>query len=195
MPLHRAFPLILVAGLCVALTGVADTAPSGPEAPSLVTDGDPERGIEPCANCHQADGGGSEGGRRTRALLPWAVGYLSPTKSTSFATATAATPSWRPGRNCSPRMRSGRGGDVFPALPPASNAIVPDHMEIRKPANGLRSMATGPNADCPPASSATAPSASVRARTSRRWPGSPTTTSSASSRPGAPASARAITTA
>jgi hypothetical protein len=45
MPLHRAFPLILVAGLYVALPSIADPAPSGPEAPSLVTDGDPERGI------------------------------------------------------------------------------------------------------------------------------------------------------
>ncbi len=79
MPLHRCFPLILVASLCTALTAVAETAPSGLEAPSLVTHGDPERGIKPCSECHQPNGDGSESvgaGEHFPALAGQPFNYL-----------------------------------------------------------------------------------------------------------------------
>ncbi len=127
MPLHRAFPLILVAGLCVALTGVADTAPSGPEAPSLVTDGDPERGIKPCSECHQPNGGGSEsiGAARLAAI---GSRYIE-NQIQNFRNGNRKHPIMAPWAEELTDEEVKQLAAYYNALPPASNAIVPPHLK------------------------------------------------------------------
>jgi cytochrome c553 len=84
---------IFVAILCVAPLVCAQAAASEP--PALVTEGDPNRGIKPCSECHQSNGGGSEeiGAARLAAI---GEQYIL-NQIENFRNATAGTRSWRPG--------------------------------------------------------------------------------------------------
>lgn len=119
--------LLLAPTLCL-WAGSALTAPADAGlAQRLVTAGDPERGIEPCANCHQADGGGSEevGAPRLAAL---GADYLA-RQIENFRNGNREHPIMAPWAKLLTDKETTALAAYFAALPPASNAIVPRHLD------------------------------------------------------------------
>lgn len=93
----------------------------------LVSQGDPKRGIEPCANCHQADGGGSEevGAPRLAAM---GSGYLA-NQIHNFRDGHRKHPIMAPWAKLLSEEEITAVSAYFAALPPASNAVVPKHLD------------------------------------------------------------------
>lgn len=113
----------------VAMPGVSGAAATSPDvnlAEALVTQGDSQRGIEPCAKCHQADGGGSEevGAPRLAAL---GADYLA-NQIQNFRNGNRKHPIMAPWAKLLSEQEITALSAYFAALPPASNAQVPKHL-------------------------------------------------------------------
>ncbi|WP_338035811.1 c-type cytochrome [Halochromatium roseum] len=105
------------------------TSPDPNLAEALVMQGDPQRGIEPCAKCHQADGGGSEevGAPRLAAL---GADYLA-NQIQNFRDGNRQHPIMAPWAKLLTEQEITALSAYFAALPPASNAQVPKHLNPR----------------------------------------------------------------
>ncbi|WP_462321444.1 c-type cytochrome [Halochromatium sp.] len=115
--------------LLVALwvLAAAAAAPDAKLAEQLVSQGDPQRGIEPCANCHKADGGGSEevGAPRLAAM---GAAYLA-NQIRNFRDGHRQHPIMAPWAKLLTEDEIAAVSAYFAALPPASNAVVPKHLD------------------------------------------------------------------
>lgn len=124
-------PLAIGAVLIVfVLFGGSAAAADGPDpklAEVLVSQGDPKRGIEPCANCHKADGGGSEevGAPRLAAI---GAEYLR-SQIYNFRDGQRQHPIMAPWAKLLSEDEIAAVSAYFAALPPASNAVVPKHLD------------------------------------------------------------------
>ncbi|MBK1724095.1 c-type cytochrome [Thiocystis violacea] len=105
------------------LTTLSAGVQAGQSAEQLAHSGDPARGIEPCANCHQANGGGSEeiGAPRLAAMgAPYLAAQIRHFKN-GDRKHSIMTPWAELLTDEETRALSG----YYAALPPASNAQVP----------------------------------------------------------------------
>jgi cytochrome c553 len=130
MPAHRLSLLVLAAYLCIP-AAAADSPPDAPsdvpEPPALVTEGDPDRGITPCAECHQPNGGGSEAGAAARLA---AIGeqYIV-NQIENFRNGNRSHPVMTPWAKELTDAEVKALAAYYDALPPASNAIVPPNLK------------------------------------------------------------------
>jgi thiosulfate dehydrogenase len=147
---------VIAAWVCALSLGVghaadettADPTDQAPQAlaETLVSRGDETRGIEPCANCHQADGGGSEevGAPRLAAM---GAAYLS-NQIYNFRNGNRRHPIMAPWAELLTEQEIAAVSAYFAALPPASNAIVPKHL-TRKDGQWLALYGDWPNRRLP----------------------------------------------
>jgi len=119
-PVLRVFApaLLALSALTAGATGPAER---------LVTEGDPERGIDPCANCHHANGGGSEevGAPRLAAL---GAAYLIQ-QIENFRNGNRRHPIMQPWAELLTGDEITAVSHYYAALPPVSNAQVPNGID------------------------------------------------------------------
>ena len=113
--------LQVLAAALLALSALAAIAADPAER--LVTKGDPERGIDPCANCHHANGGGSEevGAPRLAAM---GAEYLIQ-QINNFRNGNRKHPIMQPWAELLTADEITAVSYYYAALPPVSNAQIP----------------------------------------------------------------------
>ena len=119
---------VVLIGFATLWASVAEAVvPDAKLAAQLVTQGDSQRGIEPCANCHQADGGGSEevGAPRLAAM---GAGYLV-NQIENFRDGHRKHPIMAPWAKLLSKEEITAVSAYFAGLPPASNAVVPKNLD------------------------------------------------------------------
>ncbi|WP_295399684.1 c-type cytochrome [uncultured Thiocystis sp.] len=109
--------------ILILLISLVTAASADDVAKRLVTLGDPARGIEPCATCHQANGGGSEsiGAPRLAAVNAF---YLAQ-QIDNFNDGNRKHSIMQPWAELLTDAEIAALSEYFAALPPASNARVP----------------------------------------------------------------------
>ncbi|WP_242523141.1 c-type cytochrome [Thiocystis minor] len=111
------------------LIGFATAVPAEETAKRLAILGDSERGIEPCALCHQANGGGSEAIGASR-LAGMDARYLT-RQIENFKNGHRPHSVMQPWAERLTDAEIVALSEYFAALPPATNAKVPDGMDLK----------------------------------------------------------------
>ena len=102
-------------------------AGGGQPATSLITEGDPDRGIAPCSGCHQPNGGGSEAGAAAR-LAGIGEQYIV-NQIENFRNGNRNHPVMTPWAKELTDAEVRALAAYYDALPPASNAVVPPNLK------------------------------------------------------------------